>query len=147
MSKKLSKSRASANHFSVKSKPISKSMEEKLKIANENANKKIAANNIIYQQSNSHSSEHVILSSTNASRFYENIDKMKSPHKAEITSSERFGSIEDYSEYQEQKDLKNYKSFINSSAYDDVKKVETEMGHQKILTLDYLRKRGAQHDD
>lgn len=82
-----------------------------------------------------------------AREFVENIDKMKSPHKMEINSCEKFGKIEDYSLYQEQRDLENYKRFINSSAYDDVKDVEKGMTYQKKLTLNMLRKRSMEHDD
>lgn len=83
----------------------------------------------------------------NARRFVDNIDKMKSPHKSEITCSEKFGTIEDYSIDQQQRDLKEYLSFINSSAYDDIKEAESEISPQKKLTINDLRKISAQHDD
>lgn len=86
-------------------------------------------------------------SNKNAKKLVDNIDKMKSPHKSEISCSERFGTIEDYTQYQEQKDLNNYKTFINSSAYDDIKEAESEISHQKKLTLKDLRKTSAQHEE
>lgn len=83
---------------------------------------------------------------TPAERFMDNIDRMRNPHIRDCVSlSEKYGTIEDYSEYQEQRDLENYKSFINSSAYDDVKDVESEIGKQ--LTLSNLRKISGMHDD
>lgn len=79
--------------------------------------------------------------------WLENIYKMKSPHKMAISSCEKFGTIIDYTLYQEQRDLENYKRFINSSAYDDIKDVEEQMTYQKKLTLNMLRKRSMEHDD
>ena len=42
----------------------------------------------------------------------------------EITVDERLGTIKDYSKEQEAKDLQRFKSFMNSSAYDEIKDVE-----------------------
>lgn len=71
---------------------------------------------------------------------------MKNPHIRDCVSlSEKEGTIEDYSVYQEQNDLEKYRSFINSSAYDDIKETEPEMGKQ--LTLTNLRKISGMHDD
>lgn len=85
-------------------------------------------------------------SKMSAERFFQNIDKMRNPHIRDcISLSERDGHIEDYSIYQEQKDLKNYKQYINSSAYDDVK--ETELEIKKEMTLSKLRKISSMHDD
>lgn len=45
----------------------------------------------------------------------------------EITESERMGAIDDYSIYQEKKDLESYKRFMNSSSYDEIKKVQVPL--------------------
>ncbi len=83
---------------------------------------------------------------THAERFIDNLDKMKNPHiRACVSLSEIYGTVENYSEYQEQRDLENYKSFINSSAYDDIKKFET--GIPRRLTLSNIRKISSMHDD
>ncbi len=58
---------------------------------------------------------------------------------------EREETIGDYYTYQEQRDLERYKRFINSSAYDDVRKAEEDIS--KPLTLEKLRKRSAEHDN
>lgn len=43
----------------------------------------------------------------------------------EVKDTERMKyAIEDYSIYQEKKDLESYRRFMNSSAYDEVRKVE-----------------------
>ena len=84
--------------------------------------------------------------SINARKFVDNIENMKSPHKSMIDCSERFGTVEDYSSYQEQKDLKNYKTYLNSSAYDLEREVEKRMASPKQLTLLYIRRIGAEHD-
>jgi len=45
--------------------------------------------------------------------------------KGEITDTERMkNAIEDYSIYQEEKDLQSYRCFMNSSAYDEIKRVQ-----------------------
>lgn len=63
-----------------------------------------------------------------AKRFIENIYKMRNPHiRGGVSLSEKYGSIEDYSECHEHRDLKRYKRFINSSAYDDVKEVKSQV--------------------
>lgn len=86
-----------------------------------------------------------------AETFFNNIEKMRNPHIRDYgTCSERFGKIEDYSELQEQKDLKRYYHFINSSAYDDIKNAESELTlneNNKKLTLTLLRKISSYHDD
>lgn len=107
----------------TKSKPISKRVEKELQEASLVTNEK-----------------------THARRFVDNIDKMRNPHIRDCVSlSEKYGTIEDYSKCQEQRDLENYKSFINSSAYDDIKETESEIG--KKLTLINLRKISGMHDD
>ena len=43
----------------------------------------------------------------------------------EVTDTERMkNAIEDYSIYQEKKDLESYRRFMNSSAYDEIKECE-----------------------
>lgn len=42
----------------------------------------------------------------------------------EVTDAERMNAIEDYSIYQEKKDLESYRRFMNSSAYDEIKEVQ-----------------------
>lgn len=54
--KKLSTSRASGEHFAIKAKPISSSMQKRLAKASSDANIKISQNNQIYASSNSHAS-------------------------------------------------------------------------------------------
>ena len=71
---------------------------------------------------------------------------MKNHHKNEIDCSEKFGSIEDYSIYQEQKDLNNYKKYINSSAYDMEREIENKITTPRQLTLSYIRKIGGEHE-
>ena len=84
------------------------------------------------------------ISKTSAEKFVDNIENMKSPHLRNCGSlSEREGAIEDYSTYQEPRDLENYKSFLNSSAYDEVREVKTELDNP--LTLEKLRKRNVEH--
>ena len=42
-----------------------------------------------------------------------------------VTDTERMkNAIEDYSIYQEKKDLESYRRFMNSSAYDEIKEVQ-----------------------
>jgi hypothetical protein len=57
----------------------------------------------------------------------------------DITESEKMGSIEDYSLYKEQRDLENYKIYMNCSDADQdtitVKKTN-EQGKVKRLVLD-----------
>lgn len=75
---------------------------------------------------------------TYAKRFIDNIDQMRNPHIRDcVDSSEKSGTIEDYSKYQEQSDLARYRRFISSSAYDEIKEVETKM--PKKLTFSNLR--------
>lgn len=62
-----------------------------------------------------------------AKRFVENIPNLKNSHKVFGTGAEKDGSIEDYTVYQNQKDLETYKSFLSSFAYDDVKEAEEQI--------------------
>lgn len=147
---KLSENNASKEHlekkFGKESHSISDEMQKQLELASLDANKKIELNNAGYNQSNSHSSETIVCENTQAKKFVDNIDKMRNPHIRDCVSlEEKYGSIEDYSEYQEQRDLENYKHFINSQAYDDLKEAESEIGEQ--LTLSKLRKISSMHDD
>lgn len=57
--KKLSKSKVSRKHLFVKSEVLSKQTEEKLLEASNIANDKISRNNLVYTNSNSHSSEYI----------------------------------------------------------------------------------------
>lgn len=83
----------------------------------------IRTNNSVNNQSDSNFDGTITDGKTPAERFIDNIDKMRNPHVRDCVGlSEKCGTIEDYSEDQEQKDLKRYRSFINSSAYDDIKK-------------------------
>ncbi len=147
---KLSQNQLSKKHLNsisdTKSKPISKRVEKKLQEASSVANEKIILNNSIYNQSNSHSNEAIVCEKTPVERFVDNIDKMRNPHIRDCVSlSEKYGTIEDYSEYQEQRDLESYKNFINSFAYDDIKETESEI--EKQLTLTNLRNISGMHDD
>lgn len=60
MNKKLSKTKASQKCFAVKSKSMSREMQEKLKVAGEKANEKIKRNNEVYKTSNSHAHMHPV---------------------------------------------------------------------------------------
>ncbi|MBR1413438.1 MAG: hypothetical protein IJ574_02060 [Bacilli bacterium] len=40
-----------------------------------------------------------------------------------VTATERMNAVKDYTAIDEQKDLKNFEKFINSSAYDTIKLV------------------------
>ena len=73
--------------------------------------------------------------------------KLRNHHIQLYSISERDGFIPNYSEGQEKRDLENYKSFINSSAYDDIRDVESEMGIEKQEVSSYIRKIGALHED
>lgn len=63
--KKLSLSRSSKKYLEkkegFKSEPISDLLKSKLEEANERANEKISINNSVYNQSNAHSKEHVLV--------------------------------------------------------------------------------------
>lgn len=88
----------------------------------------------------------IICEKTPAERFVDNIDKMRNSHRRDcVSSSEKDGTVEDYSEYQEKKDLEKYKNFINSSAYDDIKEIESKITKQ--LTFTNVRKISGMHDD
>ena len=130
---KLSKSMASKRYLERKysnSQPLPEQTKKYLSQAREDA----------------HSHEIIVQKKTPAEKFFDNIDKMKNPHIRDCVSiGERFGSIEDYSEHQEQKDLENYKRFINSSAYDFIRDEEDEVNKQ--LTLLKLRQINSYHDD
>lgn len=130
--KKLSKSQQSKknlDHISnKKTKQISKSMQQKL------------------DEAGSETNETIVSIITPAEKFVASLEKRKNPHLRDYVSlSEKTGTIENYSEYQEQRDLENYKRFIQSFAYDDIKEVEEEIG--KTLTLTNLRKISSMHDD
>ncbi len=147
--KNLSKSQQSKEYLDnisgKKSKSISKSIQQKLDKAGREANKKISINNAIYNQSNAHSNE-AIVRITLAEKFVVSLETRKNPHLRDCVSlNEKYGTIKDYFEYQEQRDLENYKKFINSSAYDDIKETESEI--EKTLTLTNLRKISSMHDD
>lgn len=45
----------------------------------------------------------------------------------EMTFEERFCELEDYSKKQESRDLENFKIFMDSSEYDDVKNVKAPL--------------------
>lgn len=86
----------------------------------------------------------------NALKFVESLEKRRNPHIRDYGScSERGGHIEDYSISQEKKDLERYKHFMNSSAYDDIRAVETEITVEEMKkpTLMLIRKIGRYHDD
>ena len=74
----------------------------------------------------------------NRNKFIESlfVGKLKNGLKnGEVTDTERMkNAIEDYSIYQEKKDLESYKSFMNSSAYDEIKevKVSSYRGDEEI---------------
>lgn len=146
---KLSKSRTSKKYleakYGQKSRHISKKMQQDLEQAGIIANKKIALNNAVYNQSNAHSNETIVGEQTHAERFAGNIENMKNPHLRDCVSlGEREGTIENYSFHQEQQDLKHYKEFLNSSAFDEVRGVETDV--ESPMTLAKLRKRSGEHD-
>lgn len=130
MSKKLSESRKSKKYLEekegIKSKPIPKDMKQKLEQSGAEANRKIKRNNSIYNQSKAHSNETIICDSeSQAKKFVDNIENMRNPHIRDCVSlEEKYGTIEDYTHYQEIKDLESYRRFLNSSAYDDVKEAE-----------------------
>ena len=146
---KLSKNMASKRYLEKKHgkiQPLPEQMKKQLEQAGEDANAKIRLNNAIYNQSNAHSHETIVQEKTPAERFVDNIDKMRNPHIRDcVSAAEKFGSIEDYSEYQEQKDLERYKSFINSSAYDFIRDTEDEVNKQ--LTLIKLRQISSYYED
>lgn len=130
MTKKLSESRNSKKYLEekegIKSKPIPMSMKQKLEQSGAEANRKIERNNSIYNQSAAHSNETIVCDSeSHAKKFVDNIENMRNPHIRDCVSlEEKYGTIEDYMQYQERKDLESYRRFLNSSAYDDVKEAE-----------------------
>ena len=73
--------------------------------------------------------------------------KMRNHHVCLCSISERGGFIPDYSENQEQRDLKRYKRFMNSSNYDDIRNAEAEIGFEAEEVSSYIRKIGAYHED
>ncbi len=91
------------------------------------------------------SNEGHITKKTPTKSFIDNIDKMRNSHIRNCTGLYMGYEYEDYSKNQEQKDLEYYKRFINSSAYDDIREVEVEMG--KTLTLSKLGKISSMRDD
>lgn len=64
----------------------------------------------------------------NREKFIQSLQSGKFKNRlknGEVTDTERMKyAIEDYSIYQEKKDLELYRRFINSSAYDEVKEVQ-----------------------
>ena len=64
----------------------------------------------------------------NREKFIESLQAGKFENgykKGEVTDTERMkNAIEDYSIYQEKKELELYKHFMNSSSYDEIKKVQ-----------------------
>ena len=87
---------------------------------------------------------------SNAKRFVDSIERRRNPHIRDYGSAaERGGHLEDYYISQEKKDLENYRTFMNSSAYDDVRMAESEITSEDLKnpTLVLLRKIGAYHDD
>lgn len=64
----------------------------------------------------------------NREKFIQSLElgKFKNRLKnGEVTDTERMkNAIEDYSIYQEKKDLESYKRFMNSSSYDEIKEVK-----------------------
>lgn len=69
----------------------------------------------------------------NRKNFIESLEagKFKNGLKnGEVTDTERMkNAIEDYSIYQEKKDLESYKRFMNSSSYDEIKEVQVTSYH------------------
>lgn len=89
--------------------------------------------------------EIIVEEQTHVKRFVDNIENMKNPHLRDCVSlGEREGTIEAYSLYQERKDLENYKEFLNSSAFDEIRGGETDV--DSPMTLEKLRKRSGEHD-
>lgn len=70
-----------------------------------------------------------------AKRLVENIPNLKSSHKDFGTGAEKDGSIEDYTVYQEQKDLETYRRFLSSFAYDDVKEAEEKIKKPTLMLV------------
>ena len=56
----ISQSKVPDDFFSVKSKPLPKVTERRLKAAAEQANENIRRNNLIYSQSNAHAKEYTL---------------------------------------------------------------------------------------
>lgn len=75
------------------------------------------------------------------------INQIKNINEGEVSCSERMGVIEDYSVYQEQRDLDNYRKFMNCSDYDIIKDAGGEIPPQKKITMNDLRKIGLQHEE
>ncbi len=71
--------------------------------------------------------------------------KFRNHHAHLCSISEREGLVPDYSEEQEKRDLKNYRFFMNSSAYDDMKDVESEMSKNQREFSNFVRKIGTFH--
>jgi len=95
----------------------------------------------VYNQSNSNPIEVIISGKTSVKNFSDNLDKAINSR----ISVYEDGSIEDYSPYQEQRNLEKYKIFLSSFAYDDIKEAEFEIA--KTLTLTKLRKIVSLGDD
>lgn len=77
--------------------------------------------------------------------FIEKTEKMRNPHIKDCVSLEKkCKTIEDHSKYQEKKDLENYKKFINSPAYDDIKESEG-LSFKKLLNDERNNERGIKN--
>lgn len=96
--------------------------------------------------SNNLSSNDVTLE--NAKRFVERIYKMRCSHFRDCVSlSEKYGLIDDYSEYQERYDLENYKIYVDSFEFDELKKVLQKNEEDDGKVLMKLRKHSSYYDD
>lgn len=73
--------------------------------------------------------------------------KRKNHHIWLCSISERDGLIPNYSKEPEQRDLENYKRFMNSFAYDDIRDVESEMGMEQEEISVHIRKIGSFHEN
>lgn len=64
----------------------------------------------------------------NREKFIKSLESGKFKNRlknGEVTATERMkNAIEDYSIYQEKRDLERYKRFMNSSSYDYIKEVQ-----------------------
>lgn len=135
---KLSKSHVSKKYLAKKSgkksKPISQNMKYRLEQSALEANKKIRQNNRVYEESNAHSNDNFVTKKFSSKEIMDNLNKMKNPHTNDyVNLSEKGETIEDYSAYQEKRDLERYKKFLNSFAYDDITVIESECSNLLIL--------------
>ena len=66
--------------------------------------------------------------------FVDSLERRRNPHIRDYGGlGERSGHIEDYTLYQEKRDLERYRSFMNSSAYDDVRDAEKRLNGKKLV--------------